>query len=109
MIIWPAIIKYSGQHELFYISDEIAWNLNCDLRCSSFGLGDLLIDSDGVSYDLTDVREISLLRSNGSLNLGELTELVRYHASELGHCCVSKLGFPSIATALESVASFEEV
>ena len=109
MIIWPAIIKYSGQHELFYISDELDWNSNCNLQRSSFGLGDLLIDSDGMSYDLTDVREISLLCSTGSLNLGELTELVRYHASELGHCCVSKLGFSSIATALEGVASFEEV
>lgn len=107
MIIWPAIIKYSGDNELFYVSDQLAWESNEDLQSYRFEVGDLLIDTHGVSYSLFDNSQISQLCPSGCVNLNELTELIRQHASELGNCCTSKLGFPSIAVAIKCVASFD--
>ena len=103
MIKWPAIIKYLGDHELLFLTDEVELRLNPDFQAQRFDFGDQLIDSNGATYELVDVNEIDLLRSSGMLDLGKLTELVRCHASEIGSCCVSKLMFSSIEAAIASV------
>jgi hypothetical protein len=91
------------------VSDQAAWDSNDDIQSFRFELGDLLIDSNGASYELVDVCEVNLLSASGNLSLSELTGLVRCHASELGNCCISKLVFPSIEEAIKSVVSFDEM
>lgn len=108
MISWPAIIRYTGDYELVFIQNTNALNSYANTYRCTFESGDHLIDSAGRIYRLDDMSEVSHLSSETNCSLDELTELVRLHASELGNCCISKIVFPSIPAAIESVASIKD-
>ena len=108
MVTWPAIIKYEGDHELVYVKDQVTWDSTSELNGYHFNSDDQLIDSLGEMFNLSSASTSNLQTSEGGMGLGEVTELVRYHASELGNCCISKLIFPSIAEAIKGVASIKD-
>lgn len=115
-IIWPAIIKFEGDNELGFVADQMQWNEDVDLHAFAYAPMDVLVDSTGQLFGLDgrqhgkvfpQVLDEAVHLSN-TVNLEQVTDWVRAHASELGHCCVSKLGFYSIAEAIRSVAEFDE-
>ncbi len=108
MITWPAIIKYSGDHELVYVLNQKNWNSNVELVEYRYDAEDLLIDSMGVTYNLADMGKIGEVYVKGKLTLDQITELVRYHAAELGNCCITKLIFPTTQEAVKAVASIRD-
>ena len=110
MITWPAVIKYDGDNELGYVASQDEWESGGSISEMHYRPEDQMIDSGGAVYQLTD-------RLNGKvipklkhqhIELEALTILVREHASALGNCCVSKLGFYSISEAIASVGELDE-
>ena len=108
MITWPAIIKFTGDDELSFIGTQSDWDSDPDLSVFSYEVLDQLIDSEGKVYRLTH-RENGLvvpMATGERIELASLTDLLRAHASQLGNCCVAKLGFYSIAEAVLAVDAF---
>lgn len=110
MITWPVIIKLDGDDELGFVSTQADWESELDLGHFLYGALGQMIDSEGSIYDLTRcIDGTALPKPTGdSIELATLTDLVRTHVSQLGHCCVSKLGFYSIAEAVAAVGKFTE-
>jgi hypothetical protein len=105
-IAWPAIIKYAGQAELAYVKDQAAWDADALLYGFRNEKADVLIDSNGEIYTLSNVM-------NGSVRpepacevvlLEEVIEMVRAHAAQMGACCVSKFYASSIYEAVCAVS-----
>lgn len=105
MITWPVIIKLEGDDELGFVHTQLDWESELDLSHFQYGAMDQMIDSTGEIYDLTqNVNGAAVPRPMGDrIDLVVLTDLVRIHVSQMGHCCVSKLGFNSIAEAVATV------
>lgn len=106
-VAWPSVIKYEGAEELLFVGSERDWLLNPEIVSVQFQAGDLLIDSDGQVYSLAGKGPSALQGSSEQLSLEEVLDLVRQHASVCGHCCVSKMGAPSIGAALQLVEVIE--
>ena len=107
MIIWPAILKYAGEKELTFISNQSEWNCDADLHFFSYEAKDMLIDSEGFIHSLANRKNnfVTPVPTNHSLSLQEVIELVKAHLSELGSCCVSKLSAQSIKHAIDIVGA----
>jgi len=110
MITWPAIIKFVGDEELSFIGSQSDWESDADLNRYHYDQADLLIDTTGAIYSLTQLNNgvVTPEATGETIGLPTLTNLVRAHASGLGNCCVSKLGFYSIAEAVASVKGFND-
>ena len=106
-VAWPSVIKYEDADELLFIGSQQDWLSNPEIGNVRFQGGDVLIDSEGVVYPLAGGRAAALQGSSHCLSLDEALDLVRQHASVCGHCCVSKMGAPSIRAALQLVAVIE--
>ena len=106
-IAWPSVIKYKDTEELLFISSQQDWLTNPEIGNVRFQAGDSLIDSAGLLYPLAGSRDSALQGGSQQLLLEEVLDLVREHASVCGHCCVSKMGAPSIAAALQLVEVIE--
>ena len=109
MITWPVVIKFEGDNELSYVASQLEWESEESLSGVRYGPADQMIDSVGEVYHLNAYSDGKVLPrdSDTKIELEVVTELVREHASQLGNCCVSKLGFYSIADAVASVDEFE--
>ncbi len=106
LITWPAIIKYSDDNELNFLSDLSEWNGDADLHYFEYDPSDILIDSAGVIHHLNQ-------RDNGLIiptSTGEIIDLkaaiamVQAHFSAMGSCCSAKLSARSVAELIELVA-----
>lgn len=104
-IAWPAIIQYTVQAELVYIRNQAEWDADRHLHGFRHGKADILIDSDGAVYRLTDARNGSTMpESTGkTASLQQIIEMVRAHASQTGSCCVAKFSVASIREAIAAV------
>lgn len=103
-VTWPAVVKFNNTDELLYAGSIEDWQSNSEMGGASFQAGDLLIDSAGRVYNLVTGADYN---DQQQRTLAEVIELVRQHASVCGHCCVSKLGAPSIRDALQLVDLIE--
>ena len=110
MVSWPAIIKYSGDSELIYISDQVEWENDIDLHSSEYEETDYLLDSSGEIYTLLEKESFFINpKPNGdSKSLKEILGLVKAHATQQGSCCVAKLYAPSIIEAFKIVESLNK-
>jgi len=110
MVNWPAIIKYSNDPELIYVSDQTEWENDVDLYCFEYDESDCLIDSSGDIYALTkiDNKFINPEANGDSMSLEEILGLVKAHAAQKGSCCVAKLYAPTICNAFKIVGSLNE-
>jgi len=106
-IIWPAILKYKGEHELAYIPSQSDWDSDADLHVFAYEIDDQLIDSQGFIYSLNYRKNNRVMpeQTNRSLPLSDVCELIKAHLSEQGSCCVSKLFAPSIEEAIAMMHS----
>lgn len=106
MVVWPAVLKYRGEHELTFILNQSAWNLDADLHFFGYDPEDILIDSEGSMFSLTNqncnliTSEQSAQKSAQKIDLESVLDLIKAHESQLGACCASKLSFQSIAEAI---------
>jgi len=108
VVTWPAVIKLAEDSELIYIADLAQWQ--ADDCQHHFDTQDRLIDANGLLYVVVQSSEGGNLQTTGeSVSLMQFTSWVRAHVSQLGHCCVAKLGFASIAQAIACVAEMDEV
>lgn len=105
MIHWPAIIKYSNDDELTFVGSIEEWNKNPELHRFGYALEDVLVDSTGQVFALTDVNNdiVTPRKSGNGLNLDEIINLVRKHASVCGQCCISKINAGNIGNAIQLV------
>ena len=104
MITWPAVIKFEGDHELSYVASQAEWEVDEDLSHARYAPMDQLIDSNGLVYSLNVNSDgsIVIMATGETITLDLITTLLREHASQLGNCCVSKLGFHSISEAVRT-------
>jgi hypothetical protein len=110
MVAWPAVLKYRGEHELTFILDQSAWNLDAELHFFGYDPEDILIDSEGSIFSLTNQNNNFIMseqseqkseqKSAQKIDLESVLDLIKAHESQLGACCASKLSFQSIAEAI---------
>ena len=107
MVVWPAMVKFDGDPELDYLADEIEWKRESELHYLGYQEEDVLIDSVGAIFTLNEPKDntVKIIPTNKNSTLEEITELVKAHESSLGSCCVAKIGFDSILTAVNSIKS----
>lgn len=107
MITWPAVIKFEGDDELSFVASQAEWESDEGLSRVQYDVADQLIDSDGKIYELKGGENgaINLAETGSQIELTEMTELVRKHASQLGNCCVSKIFFTTLSEAVATVES----
>lgn len=106
-VTWPSVVKYENTDELLFIGSLKDWLANPEIGNVRFQAGDTLIDSTGQAYPLLGIGSAAVQGASKQFSLQEVLELVRQHASVCGHCCVSKMGAPSIAAALQLVEVIE--
>lgn len=106
-VVWPAIIKCRDDEELTYVDSLQQWSTDPDCAAKNFQVNDLLIDSEGAVYSLVQLESTPLPEKPDRLSLDQVLELVKLHASVCGQCCVSKMGAPSIAAAIQMVRYIE--
>ena len=101
-IIWPAILIQEGQTELLYLESSNDWlehaQGHIEASCR-------LLDSSGNTYLLN---QQSWGLSTLIISLTELIELVRLHASTLGHCCTAKMGADTLEQVFDIMKYLEE-
>jgi len=103
---WPAILIQEEQAELVYLTSEQEWQLEQQNHLEE---SSRLLDAVGVTYILSPAYTgLSWLVSNKPLCLSEILDLVREHASILGHCCTAKMGAESIEQIFEIMKFLEE-
>ena len=105
MIIWPAMIKYTEDDELIYISDLTEWTGDEDLHAYQYDPVDIFIDSSGLIHHLNHRdNDFTLPGSTGStMELKSAIAMVKAHFSSMGSCCSAKLTARSIAELIELV------
>lgn len=100
---WPAIIKLHADDELIYIADAEQFANDAALRQMHINAQDMLIDSDGVVYQIRRGQQLQLLPAATTLGLEEVEQLLRLHLASDATCCVSKFYASSIREALSAV------
>lgn len=105
MIQWPAIIKHDGEDELIYISSELSWQNDEEMLLYIFTDRDVLIDSSGQVFSLSDIQEhfnASPVLANATLD--NIIELIQAHAAISATCCIEKIQTKTIGQAIELVS-----
>lgn len=104
MINWPAVIKYSGDNELAFVSSEKEWNEDPDLHFF-YEPDDYLIDSNGAIYHLKnrDNNRVMPETNDKTVTLEQLNTLIQKHAFQLGNSCVAKIACKSVSDAITAV------
>lgn len=99
LVRWPAVIKLHGDDALIFIADWPHFVLDTDLQTMHFQPQDMLIDSAGSVFKLSQSRPLKIMQSATMLSLEEVILLLRAHLANDGTCCVSKFYASSIAAA----------
>jgi hypothetical protein len=107
LIIWPAIIKYTGVDELVYVENLSTWDADKHLSSFRYEATDKLIDSSGRVYALQNTVNGAVMPepTGNSASLDEVIGMVRAHASQMGTCCTAKFFAASIQEAVDAVRS----
>ena len=109
-ITWPAMVKYAGESELTYIRNQLDWECDADLDVFDCDEGDLLIDSKGQVFALSNRNADSIVATpdDQTLSCAEVAELIRNHFSSVGECCISKFRPGSIEECLRILGQASE-
>ncbi|QUJ68676.1 hypothetical protein KDD30_06095 [Photobacterium sp. GJ3] len=105
MVVWPAILKYDGDPELFYLPALQSWQEDEDLHLLGFQPEDRLIDSAGQVFAMhwKKGRPVELVKAVAEIPLTELCEMIQSHQSSQGACCAAKVSFRTTAEAIRAV------
>lgn len=108
MIKFPAVFRFHGQDELLYIDGHSDLLQHYQLHQSYFTPEDLLIDSNGQAYRLTQLDAPSgtgpLLKTFAQ---PELTAMVQAHFFALAQSCVTKIQAGQISTLFSLIQGQE--
>lgn len=108
MILWPAVLKYDGDAELAFIGSQAEWETDAALHRFWFKATDVLIDSAGLCYSLSEQSSgLTIPKPKDVISLDAIIDLVRAHASQSGACCVSKFSAASIREAILAVEDLQ--
>jgi hypothetical protein len=99
LVRWPAVIKLHGDDALIFIADWSHFALDKELQTMYFQPQDMLIDSVGKVFKLSQSSLLKITLSAVTLSLEEVISLLRAHLANDGTCCVSKFYASSIAAA----------
>lgn len=110
MINWPAIIKFSDDPELSYVSNQAQWESDADLHAARYDESDCLIDANGNVYSLTTATNgcVKPQPDGVGMSLEDILGLIKAHAAQNGSCCVAKLYAPTINDAFRMLAAIDE-
>lgn len=104
MIIWPVIVKYSGDPELLYVANSDEWLSDSALHALGYEPGDMLIDSQGQQFLLASSVNGKLIEEAiGLISVDEMLCLVKTHWQSQGVCCVAKTTFTTIAEMINAL------
>ncbi|MFT5234646.1 MAG: hypothetical protein ACI90A_000005 [Shewanella sp.] len=106
-INWPAILIQPLQGELIYLESKSAWLIESEHTIND---NCQLIDYTGASYQLHSAVKgvIEWKGSCKNISLEELIEMIKVHASLVGHCCSAKLGAKDFPQAFEIIRYLED-
>ena len=111
MITWPAVIKYQGDDELTFISDEKEWELDPDLHFHPYTEGDVFIDASGANYNLSYNNErqmVEIVETAEVIPLERFEAVVKNHLVQLNQCCIAKFNISSFREGMEIVKKSNE-
>lgn len=105
MIIWPALLKFTGDDELLFVANQQAWDSEASVYAASSQPEDILVDSQGAKFELkkNSANTLEPVASQQFIELDSLLALIKLHQSQSGACCAAKLYFPTIAEAVLSL------
>lgn len=86
LIQWPAIIKLHADDELIYVPDAVQFASDVALQLTHLQAQDMLIDSSGAVYHISNRPALELNPAGTMLSLNEVEELLRLHLSHNGTC-----------------------
>lgn len=80
------------------------------LHAINYEAADRLIDSDGVVYALSRKEGGKVIpeRSDTTVALDTLIQLIRAHAAQIGLCCIAKISAGSFQEAISLVGSMDD-
>ncbi len=99
----PAIIKLHADDELIFVPDAAQFASDDTLQLTHVQAQDMLIDSSGAVYHISNRPALELAPTGVMLLLDAVEDLLRLHLSNNGTCCVSKFYASSIREALVRV------
>lgn len=104
-VVWPAVIKFSGDDELTFVRDLDDLNTHPELLDIRWSPGDLLIDAAGKVFTLhgRTERHQRPEACSQSVSLEYMVDLIRRHAANRGDCCISKIVASNTREALALV------
>ena len=107
---WPVLIKYGDYEELGYVADASSWEAEVGLVGAYLNIGDILIDSSGVSFAVVEQGDNQrvLKPTQRVYGLDEVLDWVRAHASMQDHCCVAKLHASTIGDVFSILKSLDD-
>lgn len=114
-ILWPVVIKYSGEDELLFVKDELSWSSDVDLCAYVYDASDVLVDAKGALYALNyevETRQTLIEAQQKIVSINQFEAWVKSHLALLNQCCSSKLTLASIAdglTLIEQLAQQSEL
>ena len=99
---WPAFIKLLGDDELIFLANESSFLEKASLYSKHLQPQDFLADSTGHIYHFLkdEHHKTHLKKTEQTLSLEAILQLVRLHAAQDGACCVSKLSANTIDEAI---------
>lgn len=108
-IVWPAVIMHAGHAELTYVHDAAQWQTERQLHGHFYATEDRLIDALGRRYRLSRRhRDRATPQNDGThLSLPEVITLIRAHAAQMNHCCVTKFSAQSIREAISLLPTLD--
>ncbi len=104
MCKWPCLFKLAGDNELIYLTKENELANEC--QSLIWTEADHLIDSKGQRFSFVENSSGSFTyhQQGKPLSLVQITELIQAHALSQTELCLTKIQFPSIGEAIQSLA-----
>jgi hypothetical protein len=104
-IVWPALLRLSGEAELQVVHDAMQWSSDPHLHGAHYLPSDTLIDAEGRVYALDCKTEgrVSPVFTGEKASLETVVTAVQAHAAQMGSCCVAKFSVSSIREAIDAV------
>lgn len=106
-IMWPALLRLSGEAELQVVHDALQWDSDPHLHAAHYLPSDALIDAEGRIYMLERTMEgrASPVFTGEHASLETVVAAIQAHAAQSGSCCAAKF---SAATIREAIAAVED-
>lgn len=104
-IVWPALLRLSGDAELQVVRDALQWESDPHLHAAHYLPADTLIDVEGHVYALDRKTEgrVSPVFTGEKVLLETVIAAVQAHAAQMGSCCVAKFSASTIGEAIAAV------